>query len=184
MISTISDLKSSFFSFFSPFPGGVPSLSQLLNAEVLVVVLLDGGEVGDPTPRSPQIPPLPSRDPFCCRACPRDALPHSPGGLSCPHGPSIMCWDILKGPCATPGHRAPLHGRASLESAGWGAGGSGGAVLCQARRAGAGLEPRGARCRTEGPRLVRGCPKGRVSMGTGLEPLLCHTGWPGHLLWQ
>lgn len=31
---------------------------------------------------------------------------------------------------------------------------------------------------------MRGCPKGRVSMGTGLEPLLHHTGWPGHLLRQ
>lgn len=60
MTSSVSDLKSSFFPFFffpflfSLFLEEFPalSLSQLLNAEVFVVVLWTGGEAGDPTPRS------------------------------------------------------------------------------------------------------------------------------------
>lgn len=72
--------------------------------------------------------------------------------------------------------------RASLERAGWDACGCGWAADGQAGRAREGLKLQGAWSRTEGSQAAKGVSKGRVSMGTVLEPLLpC---WVPHLLHQ
>lgn len=54
--------------------------------------------------------------------------------------------------------------------------------LCCARGTGEGLKLRGAWSRTEGAQAAKGVSKGRVSMGTVLEPLLPR--WVAHLLHQ
>lgn len=72
--------------------------------------------------------------------------------------------------------------RASLERAGWDAHGCRRAVLCQAGWAGEGLKLQGTWSRAEGPQAAKGVFKGRVSMGTMLEPLQPH--WVAQLLHQ
>ena len=134
----------------------------------------------------PQTPPLPNGDLSRCRAClwgcfapvhTRAGSWQEWGCLSCPHGPSIMCRDVLKGPCAIPrAEGPPSTARASPGE------GRLGCLWVQMGcampgRAGEGLKLWGTWSRAKGTQAVKG-----VSMGTVLEPVLpC---WVAHLLHQ
>lgn len=101
---------------------------------------------------------------------------------SSPHGPSIVCWDILKSPCATPRTEIPSMATASLEREGWNACGCSWAVpegageglkLCGL---GAGLRGQGCSGSLQGQCLggggggdLAGCPTCR-QQGEGTHP--------------